>query len=266
MNNKVIGFEILNAYVDNELDRASAAKVSLAIAGDPHLAKQAAVLTRLRSAVIENAQSSNIRLHPASVIGNRPGIGMLAASIALLTFITGSILLSFSYDHPALPQWFTVAANSLESWPNEPDEGIPSTDLIEPVALVNGSLARVYIPDLTAAKLFINHIEERTSTSAGSLKIIGYRGTRGCRVVLVVFVDSISFPAEMTLARDGLSRAYAWRAGPLGYSIIADGMDVSRFRLIVETVFEATRRHQAVDAETRVALGESRKNSASCLT
>ena len=129
----------------------------------------------------------------------------------------------------------------------------------------NASLARVYIPDLSAAELFINHVKHRVASSADGLVVIGYRGTRGCRVALVVFDDSGSFPTEMTLARDGNRRAYAWRAGRLGYAIIADGMDVSRFRLIVETVFEATLRHQEEDAETRVALGESRKSSVPCL-
>jgi hypothetical protein len=68
------------------------------------------------------------------------------------------------------------------------------------------------------------------------------------------------------MVRNGDIRAYAWRAGRLGYAIIADGMDVSRFRLIVETVNETTPRHQAVDVETRVALGESRRRSAPCRT
>jgi hypothetical protein len=52
----------------------------------------------------------------------------------------------------------------------------------------------------------------------------------------------------------------------MGYAIIADGMDVSRFRLIVETVRETSLRHQAVDAETRIAVGESRRRSSPCLT
>ena len=68
------------------------------------------------------------------------------------------------------------------------------------------------------------------------------------------------------MVRNGDIRAYAWRAGRLGYAIIADGMDVSRFRLIVDIVRETTLRHQAVDAETRIALGESRRRSAPCLT
>ncbi len=265
MKNKKIGFEILNAYVDSELEAATAANVALAIAENPHLAQQVAVLTKLRSAVIGSVESPNIHLQPASVFWNRPRMAMLAASIALLIFITGSVLLSSSFYSPAPPQWFAVAANSLKNWPNKSDENIPSMGLFEPVVLPNASLVRVYIPDLSAAKLFINHVKQKADPSAGGLVVIGYRGTRGCRVALVVFDDGGSFPAEMALARDGNRRAYAWRAGRLGYAIIADGMDVSRFRLIVKTVFEATLHHQEVDAETRVALGESRKSSVPCL-
>ena len=44
---------------------------------------------------------------------------------------------------------------------------------------------------------------------------------------------------EKKLFKQGRRRAYAWRNGKYGYGVIAEGMDVSRYRLIVETMYEA---------------------------
>lgn len=262
MNIETIGFETLNAYVDGELDSAETADVALAIAGNPHLAQQVAVLTRLRSAVIEAAQTPEIDLHRAPAERTRPGRAMLAASIAILAVLAGSMLLLSSDDRPIPPGWFEVATNLLESWPEKSDPNALPSNAVDSA----GSLARAYVPDISAAKLTINHVMERTDPAMGRLMVIGYRGTRGCRVALAIFADGGSFPVERTLVRDGGIRAYAWRAGRRGYAIIADGMDVSRFRLIARSVNETTMRHQPVDAETRVALGESRRRSTPCLT
>jgi hypothetical protein len=65
--------------------------------------------------------------------------------------------------------------------------------------------------------------------------------------------------------RDGNNEAYGWRAGPLGYVIMSDGMDSGRFRLLAESVRQTSRQHVPFDKETRMALRESRDKSAPCL-
>ncbi len=236
--------------------------MALAIAGDPDLAQQVAVLTQLHSVVIEASETPEIDFHQAPAEQGHHDWYIYAASIAFLIFVDGSTLLSLFHDRPATPRWFEVAVNLLETWPDKSDRKALSTAAVAPAR----SLARAYVPDLSAAKLVVNHVVERTEPAVGNLMVIGYRGTRGCRIALAIFDDSGSFPLERTIVRNGDIRAYAWRAGRMGYAIIADGMDVSRFRLIVETVRETTLRHQAVDAETRIAVGESRRRSAPYLT
>ncbi len=265
MNIENAEFERLNAYVDGELDSAEAADVALAIAGNPRLAQQVAALTRLRSAVIEVAETPAIDLLRDPAERKGPGRRMLAAGIAFLIFLAGSILLFSSDDRSTPLRWFEVTASFLENWPDKPDR--PDRNALSMAGLrPAGSLARVYVPDLSAAKLTINHVVKRPESPMGGLTVIGYRGTRGCRVVLAVFADGGSFPIERTLVRKKDIRAYTWRAGRWGYAIIADGMDVPRFRLIAKTVHEMTLRHQPADTETRVALGESRRRGAPCLT
>ena len=46
-----VSFEMLNAYVDGELDAETAADVAAAVAGDPVLAREVSALSRLRSTV-----------------------------------------------------------------------------------------------------------------------------------------------------------------------------------------------------------------------
>lgn len=265
MNIKNAEFERLNAYVDGELDSAEAADVALAIAGNPRLAQQVAALSRLRSAVIEAAETPVIDFLQAPVKPKDPSRRMFAAGIAFLIFLAGSILFFASDDRLTSLRWFEVTASFLQNWPDKPDRPKRNTlsmDGLRPAGL----LAQAYVPDLSAAKLTINHVVKRTESPLGGLKVIGYRGTRGCRVILAVFADGVSFPIKRALLRKKDIRAYTWRAGRWGYAIIADGMDVPRFRLIAKIVHEMTLRHQPADTETRVALGESRRRSAPCLT
>tara|TARA_B100000315_G_scaffold233897_1_gene247453 strand:- start:1318 stop:2106 length:789 start_codon:yes stop_codon:yes gene_type:complete len=261
MNSTKITFETLNSYVDGELNAADTAEVAAAIAHDPHLARQVAVLTKLHSSIIETAETPEIEQLHAPAKRSRTGPGLLAAGIAFLIFISGAVLISSSFDRPVLPQWYEVTANALERWPDRPSEKAPVMEITEPA----GSFAEAYVPDLLAAKLFINHVEEKTVSVLGSLRVIGYRGTRGCRIVLTIFADGGSFPVGRTFLQDGNIQAYAWRAGRLGYAMIADGMDAERFNLVVKTVHETTLRRLPLDAKTRVALGESRQRSVPCL-
>jgi hypothetical protein len=256
-----VGFETLNAYVDGELNAADTADVAMAIANDAQLAQQVSALTRLRSAIIEGAETPEIELQKAPANTNKTGSGLLVASIAFIAFITGSIMLSSFVDNPFLPQWYQETVNALESWPEGSDHDVPLIEATAP----SGSLVGAYVPDLSAAKLFVNHVQETTVPVLGNMRVIGYRGTRGCRVILAVFAKGGSFPSERTLIQDGHSQTYAWRAGKLGYAMIADGMDANRFGLVVKSVHETTLRRLPVDAETRIALGESRRSSAPCL-
>ncbi len=281
MNTGRIGFETLNAYVDGALDAAESAEVALAIAASPGLARQVAMITRLRSATIEAVEVPDIDIDVEidPIPAGRTRLRMVAACISVLVLAAGSFLAATFLDHPDLPPWFDVVARAHDAWGDgEPSSasntgisrhehsralaGIPVGTLAGPRA---GPLAGAFVPDLSSAKLFAGHIFDLTDAIGGALLVIGYRGTRGCRVTLAVSADGDAFPAEKVQVRDGDRRAYAWRVGRLGYAVMAKGMDSSRYDLIVKAMYDATLRNRPLDPNTRIALGASRKRSAPCL-
>lgn len=260
MDKMNIGFETLNAYVDGELNAAETADVAMAIAQDASLAQQVSVLTRLRSSIIEGALSPEIELPKPPANANRPTRGLLVASIVFFAFITGSFVLSSIIDRPLSPHWYEVTLNALQNWP---EDGPANAPFIE-ADVSSGPLSGAYVPDLSAAKLYINHVEDKMVPDVGDLRVIGYRGTRGCRVILAIFVEGGGFPSKRIFLNNRSTQTYAWKAGRLGYAMTADGMDAKRFRLVAKSVQETTMRRLPVDAKTRLALGESRQRSAPC--
>jgi len=257
MPDRPVTFDLLNAYVDGELDAAQAAKVARAVADDPALAREVAALSRLRLAVTEGMETPDIAL-PQSVRSRR--IPTIAASVALLLFLGGTAFLS-GMDRPtAGVGWLAEAWQSHLTW--------SAAQAAAPGTLVRvhqaGSFANAYVPDLTASRLTLIHSEVRAMAGGGQALLAGYRGTRGCKVSLIVF------PAKGDLIetlrpfhRDG-QEAYGWRVGRLDYLMLSDGMESRRFGLLAESVHAGSRRHAPFDAETRTALRESRDNSAPC--
>ena len=91
MSDRQITFEMLNAYVDGELDTATAAEVARAIAEEPALAREVVALSHLRSAVAESLEAPPLSVSaPPSTTGRRTAI---AASIAFVVLVAGSVLI-----------------------------------------------------------------------------------------------------------------------------------------------------------------------------
>ena len=108
------------------------------------------------------------------------------------------------------------------------------------------------------------HSEVRAMADGEQALLAGYRGTRGCKVSLVVFpAKGDLIEALRPFRRDG-QEAYGWRVGHLDYLMLSDGMESRRFGLLAESVHAGSRRHAPFDAETRTALRESRDSSAPC--
>ena len=90
MSNSKITFEMLNAYVDGELDATAAAEVAGAVAKDSELAREVAALSRLRSAVNESFEAPSLSIPATRAAKGR--VLAIAASIALAMLIAGSTL------------------------------------------------------------------------------------------------------------------------------------------------------------------------------
>ena len=243
-------FEVLNAYVDGELDAADAAVVAQAMAEDAEVARQVAVLVQLKSAVIASAIPQR-RRWPRQATA-------VAACVALLVLF-GSLVTWALLPGPLA--WLDAAWQRHNGWSAA---GI-TAQARSTVLLANYEdlLPGAYVPDLSAAGLTLVHTDRPSAGDAPLL--VGYVGSRGCKVSLLVSLFE-SGPGEALADHvAGLKLVYAWRSDSLRYVILAEGMDGARFRLIAETVRHSSRQHRPADQETRVALKTSRAESRPCL-
>jgi anti-sigma factor RsiW len=257
MSDRQITFEMLSTYVDGELDAAAAAEVALAVAQDPALAREVAALSRLRSAVADSVDAPPLSVPAPQTVGRR--VMVVAASIALVLFVAGSAQL------PGLDlasEWQARAWRMHGGWSirDATERTRPTLRLAQYAEAVPGA----QIPDLLAARLTLVHAAVAPYPGNRRALLVGYQGTRGCKISLIVFPPPDGLGAALSPLRDGKREAYAWRAGPLGYVIMSEGMDSARFRLLAESVRHTSRRLLPFDKRTRVALRKSRDESAPC--
>ncbi len=269
MTGQAVSWETLNAYVDGELPADAAAEVARALARDPALVSQVASLTRLKAVTQEIAQyavgASEIALPPARNRGWR--LPALAASLGLVLAIgLAAALVPNLGERP--PSWVTQARAAHEAWITPRDLAPPEVGGVVLVALGQagaGGYLKAYLPDLKSARLTLTHLESVALADGGAVLHAGYRGTRGCKISLLIVPGGEDLPRELTRHDDAALHAFAWRVGPLGYILLAEGMDEARLELIAETVHRATLENSPFDGETRTALRQSRERSQPCL-
>ena len=184
MSERQIGFEKLNAYVDGELDAAGAAEVARAVAEDPGLAREVAALTRLRSAVAESVEAPPLGIDlPRSDGGRRAAI---AACAALVMFIAASVLVS-DPGRDRRAEWLA------RSWQIHRDWSVDAAAAQSRPASLNRfrrhapELPGAYVPDLSASRLSLVHSVVTPFTGSHKALLAGYRGTRGCKISLLIF-------------------------------------------------------------------------------
>ncbi len=273
-------WETLNAYIDGELPAGEAAEVARALARDRALADQVASLARLKAATqsaLSNPDPPLALTLPARRIWNWRPIA-LAASLTLVVVIGLAVSLTPG-DRGGQPAWVAEARALHEAWTlpeNSAPPAVTPPALTPPtlsgVVLVTldragtGGYLKAYLPDLSSARLTLIHLETVTLPDSGGVALqAGYSGTRGCKVSLLILPDGAALPDAFTRRDDVALRAFAWRSGPLGYLLVAEGMDEARLALIAETVHRATLENSPLDAETRTALRQSRERSQPCL-
>ncbi len=267
-------WETLNAYVDGELPAGEAAEVAQALARDRKLADRVVCLTQLKAAVqetVRNLEETIVIVMPGRLRrGWRPVA--LAASLVLAAAVGLAAIFMPRQGEP--PEAWVIQAHALhDAWIVAPDVtplGIGGVVLMAQAQAGGKGYLRAYLPDLTSAKLILTRVETVTlpqdSGLAGGVALhAGYRGSRGCKVSLLILPGGETLPRELTRRDDAALRVFAWQTGSLGYLLVAEGMDEARLELIAATVHRTTLEHSPFDAETRTALRESRDRSAPCL-
>lgn len=267
----------LSAYADGELSPSDAAGVARAVAEDPALADQVATLARLKATVEELGQAPFPTGLAARSVANPEGkdpaarplrrtwawLGAAAATAAFV--VLAAALMTPANREAAQPAWRDFAVQLHHGWARAgPDATAePSADALLVSLSHLGQAAQV--PDLSGARLTVGYLEAIASDHGQGLHV-GYRGSRGCRVSLIVLPAVAGLPQEPVPLAGAGDQHYAWRVGGLGYALLASGMDPKHYRVVLRTVHEASLKQAPVGAETRVALAESRARSRPCAT
>lgn len=258
-----VTFEMLNAYVDGELDAAQAALVARAVAENPMLAREVAALTRLRSAIAEGLEAPAVVLPDPARPAARRRLAAVSAAAALVLAVAAALMAGHLGGGGSEPGWLADAWQAHRAWAVDR----PADERPAPIAARvpdAGALSGAYVPDLTASRLTLVHSQVRPLSGGGHALVSGYRGSRGCKISLIVFPTAGGLPETLQPLRRAGQEAFGWRAGGLDYVILSDGMERGRFAHLAESVRESSRRHAPFDAKTRMALRESRDNSAPC--
>lgn len=265
--------ETLNAYVDGELDKESAAKVARAVADNPILARKVSILTDLRSTLAEsiNAPDLNIedlvpleestKISPKSRLGFKRTMTIAACLAGLL--IIGPLIYRdlLIQDDPQSWTKPVLAEHNLWNIQNAKSK-TPTVHLSD---FLSGELAKlVYVPDLSSAQLQMVYVNPLNQETGSEHFVVGYAGTRGCKITMVAQAAMGFLDEKARNIMDPNLRVIAWNAGPLDYILMSQGMDIDRFELIAKTVRQSSLNHQPVNSETRMALGISRETSVPC--
>jgi len=249
---------VLSAYVDGELDAAEQTWVRETMARDQEVARQVMLLSKLKSAVNDAVPGFDVELPKAKPVASLRNI----AAAAMLLFILSSAWVTYSMISKPTedPQNLLQLAHS--SWNS--DDAATIDDKLLTLANVPSNLEIAYVPDLASAKLVVAHVAVLEFVGRPHL-VVGYLGSRGCRVTLMVSAaDGRDIKPVQQLTDSGGLHQASWQSQGLNYALIAKGMDAGRFQVLVSSISEGSLRNQPFSNETVMALARSRAESKPC--
>jgi anti-sigma factor RsiW len=262
----------LNAYIDGELPAERASAVAEAIASDRHLARQAALLSRMKASVASSLElPEGLHRLPPTPPRRRTATRAALAAAALAGLLVGGAAL---WLQPAGPDWRWAG---LAPAPGGPAEAQGPAWLERAVALhraptaepPSGILAASrfpgFLPDLTSTRLTLDSIRPAEIPGLGRGAVARYSGSRGCRVSLFALEAADGgLPESLQRSVSGALASFRWRVGAVDYLLLAEGMDAVRLGMIADTVYEASRRFRPLDRSARERLADARRSSAPC--
>jgi anti-sigma factor RsiW len=251
--------EQLNAFIDGELDVEARAEVTAKAARDPAYAQKLAMLSQLKAAIADAVPTPEIEVSRAPSPSRHRMVFAVAASLVLL--IAAGIGWTNLTDDRTAPIEFALekAIETHRAWKPQ-TAGNSDKGLAQPVAAV----LHPNVPDLSANGLDLAYVGTRRTTGGRDMLLIGYLGSRGCR--LTMFVNRAEGPKLDNVVHIDSDNVVVslWRAGSLSYALLAEGMAKPRFRLIADSVRRASLRRLPLDHDTRMALSRSRAASPPC--
>lgn len=213
--------ELLSAYLDGELDAASAAKLEADMKHDLKLRDAFDQLSLLRGRVfMALADESQVSTPARKSISSSPYMRW-AAGIVLAAGLTLSAATVFDGRDSAHP-------TGALAWHSHFSEKEYSVDPVTTNNVVSANITNFSVPDLTGSKLYI--VDHQVTEGASPEVVFHYRGLRGCRLTIWYSKDG-----KTPDATTGQFRAWKTLDGRT-IVVTASGMDNNRFATIADYV------------------------------
>lgn len=262
MSDIEITWDVLNAYVDGELDRAMSARVAAAAAQDTTLAARIATLSKLKA----STPGPGIPAHPippppAATKRHRLASWRSYAIAAGLTLILAAGILTQGRRAPnADDMWLTGALAAQRQWIDAASQNV-SRD--RPVVTIGAAVAARAL-DLSDADLKLVYAATMPPVTGSEAMFLGYRGPHGCLVGLWIGApqDNVGSEPKIFDARD--IRVRAWHDRVTGYALLSKGMDPARIDRLAAAVARLTDPREIVDDSVRTALRDVTRTGVAC--
>ena len=257
-----ITWDILNAYVDGELDRAMLAHVAAAAAHDAELAAKIATLARLKANFAEPDSTSFQAPLPALPF-ERPHrfarSAAIAACIASVLFFGILTLRLFGQKTPN-DEWLSSALDAQRRWTSTlPENGYTDRSAVK----IDAAIAARSI-DLADAGLKLVYAATISPLAGNEITFLGYRGSHGCRIGLWIGAPQKSFGVAPENFDVGEIQVRAWRHHSIGYALLSGGMDTIRFDHLAVALSQFTDPGHIGDDRVRASLAEVGQIGTSC--
>jgi hypothetical protein len=107
--------------------------------------------------------------------------------------------------------------------------------------------------------------DPRVMFAGAPAALVGYGGTRGCKLTLIAAALPGLFGPDLERISDGKRSAYAWQHGELAYLLVSEGMASERLARIAQSVHRASLERLPFSAPTQTALRRDRRDSRPCV-
>ncbi|MCS3730933.1 anti-sigma factor family protein [Bradyrhizobium betae] len=257
-----MSWDLLNAYVDGELDRFMSAKVAAAVAQDATLAARVATLSKLKAGVHQlEFSAGQLPPLPIGLQGRRFAAWRIYAAAASLVAVLAAGLLIHSHPAPKAAQaWLDGALAAQQQWLASASRNNPDDRTI--VTIDAAAAARPL--DLSDAQLKLVYVAQMPSSIGGETAFLGYRGPHGCMVGFWIGTPPAGLESAPKSLDAGDFRVRAWRDRVAGYALIAKGMDPTRIDRLAEAVARLVDPGQIVDDGIRTALRNVTRTGTAC--
>ena len=262
MSDIKITWDVLNAYVDGELDRAMSARVAAAAAQDTTLATRIATLSKLKA----STPGPDILAHqipPLPAVTKRRHLASwrtYAIAAGLILILAAGILTQGRRTPNADGVWLTGALAAQRQWINSASQDA-SRD--RPVVTIGAAMAARAL-DLSDADLKLVYAATLPPVAGSEAMFLGYRGPHGCLVGLWIGAPQNSIGSAPETFDTGDIRVRAWHDHVTGYALLSKGMDPARIDRLAEAVTRLTDPRQIVDDSIRTALRDVTRTGAAC--